>query len=433
MAHQLTMAERVEIENGLRDGKSFSAIAKRLKMARSTVKREVSRHRQPSDKGARGRLTNRCVHRMSCTRRFACNPCGRPFQDRRCSHCSRCNEVCKDFVEHRCERLSRPPYVCNGCGDEYKCVLRKMFYSADAAQAEYRKLLVEAREGAAVTAEERAGLSSLLAGGLRRGQSIHHMMTSAPDEFTLCERTIYAYVRSGVLQPLGVLDLPEAPKMKPRRKKGAIHRVNPRCEKGRGIDDYRNYLEMNPDTPAVEMDSVLGRVGGRLLLTFHFDSCGLMLAFIREANTSQSVIDIFNGLETRLGTELFKRLFPVILTDNGSEFSNPDALEGSVLSRGKRTRIFYCDPYASWQKPHVENNHRNLRKIFPKGASMDAVTQEMVNRAVSHMNSALRLSQGNVPAITRFGQIYGKEVLEKLDVRLVEARDVCLTPQALNG
>ena len=210
-----------------------------------------------------------------------------------------------------------------------------------------------------------------------------------------------------------------------------MHRVNPRCKEGRDIDDYKKWREMNPECPPVEMDSVLGRKGGSLLLTFNFDHCGLLLAFIRQSNTSQSVIDIFDELEQRLGLDLFRRLFPVILTDNGTEFSNPDALERSVTGDGKRTRIFYCDPYASWQKPNVENNHRNLRKIFPKGESMDEVTQEKVNLAMSHVNSMLRQSFGDIPAITRFQQLYGKEPLEKLEIRLVPPDNVCLTPKLL--
>ena len=39
------------------------------------------------------------------------------------------------------------------------------------------------------------------------------------------------------------------------------------------------------------------------------------------------MIDIYDGLYHRLGGQDFWRLFPVILTDNGSEFSNPKYIE----------------------------------------------------------------------------------------------------------
>ena len=87
------------------------------------------------------------------------------------------------------------------------------------------------------------------------------------------------------------------------------------------------FIEKNPDTAVVQMDSVIGSKGGKCLLTIHFVDCSLMLAFLRDANTSKSVTDIFNQLDKGLTKETFSRLFPVILTDNGSEFSNPKAIE----------------------------------------------------------------------------------------------------------
>ena len=78
------------------------------------------------------------------------------------------------------------------------------------------------------------------------------------------------------------------------------------------------------------MDSVIGRKGGKVLLTIHFVNTSFMLAFIREHNDSQSVIDIFNNIQSILGVEKFKELFIVILTDNGSEFSNPTEIEFDI-------------------------------------------------------------------------------------------------------
>ena len=168
--HHLSLADRSEIENGLRHNDSFNAIAGHLKVARSTVMREVRKHLQKSEKGAKGRVTNRCIHRSKCDRHFLCSDCNRPQQNRKCSSCHRCNEVCPDFEEIKCEMLDRPPYVCNGCTREGICVLRKKFYIAAAAHEAYEKLLVSAREGAALTDAERREMSDTLAVGFRKGQ-----------------------------------------------------------------------------------------------------------------------------------------------------------------------------------------------------------------------------------------------------------------------
>ena len=153
-----------------------------------------------------------------------------------------------------------------------------------------------------------------------------------------------------------------------------------------------------------------------------------MLAFLRPSNNAASVIDVFNSLEQTLGLDSFRKMFPVILTDNGSEFSNPTALEFSPATKERRTRIYYCNPYSSWEKPHVENNHLNLRKLLPKGASFNSLSQDNINLIVSHLNCQVRKSLNNKTPFDLFELIYGKEVLKKLNIKSVPPQDVELTP-----
>ena len=140
-------------------------------------------------------------------------------------------------------------------------------------------------------------------------------------------------------------------------------------------------------------------------------------------------VPVGHRLERLLGLEVFRSVFPVLLTDNGTEFSNPRAIERSVDGDSVRTQGFYCDPYAAWQKPNVENNHRNLRRILPKGESMDFLTQEKVNLALSHMNSVIRASLGNVTAARRVAQCHGEDVLEKLGIGEIAPDQVRMTPE----
>ena len=425
MAH-LTHSERDLIESGLRNHDSLKEIARKVGKSPSSISREVMKHRVESNKGAFGRVTNRCIHRRKCERMGICNlRC-----PRRCSACSKCNSVCPHYQEDICTRLSSPPYVCNGCKDEYRCVLRKKYYYHDDAETAYKLQLREARTGATLTEEERKVLGKLLESGLERGQSIHHMMVFRKDEFQVSERSVYRYVNLGLFsQHPGRAELPKAPGMRPRRKKGRELKIDSKCRIGRSLADFEQYCHQHHNPSVVEMDSVIGCRGGKVLLTLNFNNCTFLLVFIRDSNNSQSVIDLFNQLEKLLGTEVFKRLFPVILTDNGSEFSNPEALEKSCLNKGRRTRIFYCDPYSSWQKGHVENNHENLRKIFPKGVSLNRFSPEQIQLSVSHLNSFARASLNNIPAISLFEQLYGKKILQKLGIKLIPPEEICLTPQ----
>ena len=427
MAH-LTHSQRTLIESGLKHGDSFKEIARSIGKSPSSVSREILKHRLDSDKGAYGRIINRCIYRRDCNRQRVCDiNCSK-----RCSACTKCNASCPNFEEEICERLSHPPYVCNGCKDEHRCVLKKTFYIHDHAECEYKHTLRHARIGAAITEEERIELGNLLESGLKKGLSIHHIMSVRKDEFQVCEKTVYRYINQDLFrQHPGRTELPKAPGMRPRRKKGPERKIDSKCRIGRTLEDFEIFCRKNGNPNVVEMDSVIGRRGGKVLLTMNFNNCTLLLAFIRNSNNSQSVIDIFDHLERALGIGMFKKLFPVILTDNGSEFSNPDALEKSCMTDGRRTRIFYCDPYSSWQKGHVENNHENLRKVFPKGNSMNQFSQEDVNLAVSHLNSFARASLNDVPAIVLFEQIYGKDILRKIGVELISPNDICLTPELL--
>ena len=429
MSH-LTHNQRLLIENGLRNGKSFKEISVQIGKSHTTVSREVLKHRVDSDKGAFGRLTNRCVHRHDCGRTLVCGDasCTRKL----CRACAKCNDACAFFEEEVCGRFSTPPYVCNGCRDEHRCVLRKKYYIHDAADKAYRGLLSSAREGAALTEAERSRMGGVLAAGLAKGQSVHHIMAADGGEFTCCEKTVYRYINSRLLPGAARGDLPMAVRMKPRRKKGAERKIDRKCRAGRTMEDFKAFTEANPDTPVVEIDTVEGcRGSSKVLLTMNFDNCGLMLAFLREANTARSVLDVFDRLEETLGDRMFRRMFPLCLTDNGSEFTDPAAIETSPLTGGRRTRLFYCDPHASWQKGRVENSHLNLRRIFPKGCSFDTFTQADVDLALSHVNSMARRSLNDIPAFKVFESLYGEGVLGKLGLRLVPLGDVNLTPALL--
>ena len=426
MSH-LIINDRLKIEHLLQEGRNFQEIADCLKKARSTIVREVRKHRMLSKKPGYNRIPNCCIHRRQCRLKHVCL---RARCYRQCSTCSLCNEYCPQFQEEHCSKLKEPPYVCNGCCQENQCTLNKWFYIHDAAERDYRKLLVESRAGANITEEERQFLSEQIHRGIQKGQSVHHILEAEKDQFMIGEKTVYRYINSGLLRTKRG-DMPRSCMVKPRRRKPIEYKVDKKCRIGRTYADFEAFRNENPDLPVVEMDSVVGRPGGKTLLTMQFNSCGMMWLFLRQRNTSQSVIDVFNELEQSLGFDCFRMLFPLILTDNGPEFSNPTSLEVSPICGKPRTKIFYCDPYSAYQKGHVENNHLILRRILEKRTSFDNLEQSDMERVMSHMNSFSRKSLNNVPSITLFETIYGKEVLNKLGVSLIAPQDVTLTPDLL--
>jgi IS30 family transposase len=419
----LTDEERMLIQNWLKARVSIKEIARNLEKSTSTISREIRKHAKDTDKYAKYRPHNRCMKRKECGKRYLCLEEADCI--RKCSTCNKCNKVCPDYEEQICLRLYEPPYVCNGCKEESQCVMRKKYYFYRKAHEAYRETLVESRTGANITEDELLHIDELVSPLVRRGQSVHHISVHNQDHLTVSEKTLYRYIDGGLLSARNI-DMPRVCRLKPRKSKPVQHKVDSGCRIGRSYLDYLAFVEQT-HIQAVEIDSVIGRSGGKTLLTMMFKNCDLMLAFLRESNTSYSVIHIFENLYHLFGPVLFKSLFPVLLGDNGSEFSNPKAIEFDT-DGVRRTHLFYCDPYSSFQKPNVELNHEFIRKILPKGKSFDHLSQADVTMMMSHINSYSREKLGDKSPLEVFGFIYGADTLDKLGLCRIPPNEIVLTP-----
>ena len=304
----------------------------------------------------------------------------------------------------------------------------KKYYIHKKAHEAYREMLSEARIGANITEDELQALDEFVSPLIMRGQSVHHIVSNNPDQFNVSVKSIYRYVDGGLLKARNI-DMPRVCRIKPRKTKPVEHKVDKTCRIGRTYADFTAFIEQT-ELPVVEMDSVIGRIGGKVLLTMMFKSCDFMLAFIRERNTSQSVIDVFDRLCELLGKNRFMKLFPVSLCDNGSEFSNPKALEYDAHGN-QRTIVYYCDPYSSFQKPKVELNHEFIRKILPKGKSFDHLSQGDIDLMMSHINSYSREKLNDKAPHDLFGFLYGFDVLDMLGCRKIPANEILLKPALL--
>lgn len=419
-----TLSERIEIEHSLKDSLSFKAIAKILDKDCSSISKEIKKHITKKKNGNFGRAFNNCIHRFDCRKSNVCKP--HCTSHRGCRFCSNCSSSCSDFIEFVCPLLSKPPYVCNGCSERLKCTLEKSLYLAASAQNDYVSLLSQSRQGINIDEGEISRLNDFISPLILKGQSIHHICSNNLDTIMCGERSIYNYVNLNLFSARNI-DLPRKVRYRPRKKSSKFFKVDSSCRIGRTYDDFLNYLNLHPDTSVVEMDSVEGTKGGKVLLTIHFIDSVFMLAFIRDSNTSQSVIDIFDILYSKLGMVCFKKLFPVILTDNGSEFSNPLAIEFDK-NGNRRTNIFYCNPSAPYQKGAAENNHEFIRRFIPKGTSFNPFSQDDIHLIMNHINSYARRKLNNKSPFSLFCFLHGLDILKILDSEFIPPNDIILSP-----
>lgn len=370
----LSFDDRLTIEKNLYLSQSFKYIGRILDKDCTTISKEIRNHYIIKNTGGVGRRFNNCIYRKTCPNRG--------------KNCNLMN--CSEFKEEKCSLLTKPPYVCNGCKNRTTCTLTKHFYEADFAFREYLDVLTEARQGLLIDQSEIEYLNSILVPLIKeQGQSIHHALINNKNKIMYSDKTIYKLIDLGLLQVRNI-DLPRKVRFRQRKKEITVYKVDKNCLIGRTYEDFLKYMHDNPDTPIVQMDTVEGSKGGKVLLTIHFVTCSFMLAFLRDHNDAQSVIDIFRYLQKILGIDKFKEMFVLILTDNGPEFSNPLEIEFDLNTGEKRTQIFYCNPSSPFEKGSCEVNHELLRRVLPKGTSFDHLTQEDINLMMSHINSYKR-------------------------------------------
>ncbi|MFR3118911.1 MAG: IS30 family transposase [[Clostridium] symbiosum] len=422
----LTLHNRIYIENELNKGTSFKDIAKFLCKDPTTISKEVMAHRLSDwyHKGTFYNAKNFCVHRYHCKKTNACRKiilCGI-----KCTSCPTCNQTCPDFEKERCTRLTKAPYVCNSCDKQINhcTIAHKYTYDARFAHRKYKEKLSDSRAGINLTKRELHQKDIIVSPLIQQGQSPYQIVTNHP-ELEMSVRTVYTYMNMGLFTARNI-DLKRKVKFKSRK----CHKTqitNRSVFVNRTFADF-SELHLSRFT---EMDTVhSSRESDKVLLTFFFTEEKLFLAFVMNRCTKGAVRLVFDRLEKRMGTYEFISAFEHLLTDRGSEFADPDALETGVNGL-QRTSIYYCDPMRSGQKGGLEQAHTMLRMVLPKGTSFEFLTQWDVNLIVNHINSTPRESLGGRTPYSVALETLGEEVLNAFQLRPIAPDEVNLTPKLI--
>ena len=306
----------------------------------------------------------------------------------------------------------------------------KKLYSSKYADDCYRELLSSSREGINQTPESIQRMNDILTPLVQKGQSIAHIYATHADDMKCSRRTVYEYIDAGVFDVRNI-DLRRKVKYRKRKKPTDTSAKDRSYRKGHNYEDFRKRVEKSPEASVVEMDCVEGsKTSRKVLLTMTFRRTHLVLIFLLASQTQEEVLRVFNLLEERLGTILFRRLFEIILTDGGTEFANREGLERSS-GKGTRTTVYYCDPYSFWQKGCCEKNHEYIRYVRKKGSSFDDLEQSDVDLLANHINSTKRDSLNGHSPFELSQMLLDEKLLTVMNYRAVAPDDVMLTPELL--
>lgn len=430
----LDLTDRVAIEVGIARGDSFVKIAKLLGKHPNTISREIKNNR--SFLPGHYWFGNDCNRFQYCHKKQMCGV----VHDACHADCKRCKgfkciKNCDEYESSACTKLLKPPYVCNTCYHKNSCKKDRYYYNSKHADAAVKRRWSDSRKGVRLSDEELKDIGKLIRPLIKRGQPLTHIYAEHEKELPVSLRTIYNYIDQKKIRGISNIDLQRKVGYKARKKhRGSIAHTHYYNREGRTYDDFEAKIGVKwSEADVVQMDTVKGtKERGKRLLTMIFRKNSVMLLFLLPDGKAESVIRIFDYLEAGLGLERFQRMFPVILTDNGSEFKRVDAMELNE-EQLHRTNIYYCDPMASWQKAHIEKNHEYIRYVLKPGKSMNGYEQEDITLLMNHINSTKRKSLGGKSPYELVDEDDEdmKALFELLKMHLIPADEVQLNPELL--
>lgn len=383
----MTLEDRMEIQECLTHGMTFKAIGQRIGKSQTTISREVKLRLEPYLNGY-----------------------------------SKTDAVCP--------KLLKAPFVCNGCAKKGKssCQYKRQIYRAKNAQAAYEALLVEARTGIPLSKESFYETERIISNALKNGQHVYHAIKA--NNLPVSTATVYRHINKRYYT-VDKFVLPRAVKFKPRKNAPSEH-IPSSVKKGRLYEDFLVFVSENPDVPVIELDTVIGRIGGKVIMTLHFVSCDFMVGILLDNKTAAEAGNKIRALKQVLNDAgfVFGEIFPILLTDNGGEFSNVNAFENN-LADDKELNLFFCKPSSPQNKPHIEKNHTLFRDIVPGGTSFDDFTQDTVDLIFSHVNAVKRKQFNGKSAYDLFTFSYSSALAETLGISFIPAESVCQTPKLL--
>lgn len=387
----LSFEDRCTIQEYLNYGYNFTEIANRLNKNRTTISKEVYRNRF---------LRNR----------------------------SNSNNIF-------CYRTSKAPYVCNGCPNINSCRKQRYSYDASVAHNNYKYSLKNTRSSIHITNDQIASINDVISPlMIHKHHSVNQVYINHSDLLPFSKSTFYRYIDSGILNVRNI-DLQRKVKYKVKKEYDyAREKVDTSIKVGRFYTNFKDYMEFHPTASIVEMDTVIGTrggKGGKCFLTLLFRQFNFMLIYLLPYKKSEYVTKVFLDLKEILGKDEFQRLFEVILTDNGTEFSDPESIEIDIKSGEKISSVFYCDPNCSWQKGSIEKNHEYIRYILPKGTSFAGLNQNDCYKLASHINSTPRLSLNNQSPFEAAFKYIGEDNIKLLHISKIDYDDINLSPRLL--
>lgn len=460
---RLDSGQRQVIEEMINNCCLCKDIAEVLGIDSTTVSREVYRNRVSLPMVAKSQfMRNPCAKRGSCQ---ITKLCAKRSCRKTCQNCTTyfCHERCSEFVLWECLQTERFPFVCNRCKARRTCPSTRYIYDASRAEEISSLRANMSRRGITVDERDIEQIDSIISPLLKKGQSPYHIWVNNREELGISLATLYNYINFGLFSA-GRMSLPRAVRFKPRKKKRPPQ--DQRDFTGRLYIDYLTDMGALPDGMGgydqksivytgwdAEMDTVIGRIGGKALLTVVLLPSSITIARLLTKKTQAEVVAAIDWLETVFkenrmrvagqsdsGTAWW--FLTTLLTDRGAEVADITGNETSCFDLKsnkasntgdelRRCDVYYADPYSSYQKPHIEQAHTLIRRVLPKRTSFDDLSQEQLNLICSHVNSYSRKELNGKSPFEVAPAGFSEKLMHALGMSYIAPADINLTKELI--
>lgn len=422
---QLNGVQRTQLQTLLKVKKSLSDIAKEMNVSRQTLYRELLRNSYPVSKDRPG-VKSSCIHYFECKRNNK-------------SYRLECPHDCIKYQPGRTPCLKKYPFVCNNCSKRKFCNFLHYYYDSEDASITYHKRISDDKKIPKTKESVIKEINKIVSPLVKKGQSIEAIIMNHK-EIQVSSLTIRNWIKEGLLDcKLSEFRMTgrRIPSKQYDYSKSRQYKVLSSLKIGHKYNDYRLYLNNNPNALIIQLDTIIGCIDGKKsILTIHIVQHKFQFGIILEHHTKDEVYSKLNDLffkfkqlEDDLGLSIYSCFTELILTDNGPEF---DALI-DFCNNDSNIHVFYCHPLSSFEKGSCERNHVLVRYIHYKGWSFDNLSQTDVDLLFSNINSYPRKSlQNKTPYQSVLSDHrLGKEFLDIINISKINGDDVTLNPSLL--
>lgn len=421
----LTQIELGKIESKLDEGLNASQIAEDIERDASTIQKEIKNFSV---------ITYSKKNCSDCKKYNSCKQsklCGYSLAGDKCSSCRDCKvgvELCKEYeAVVKCERLRGHKKVCNGCsGCNRWCQKPKIKYKAELSWKQHEKNKRNSIKK--YKAIENKEYMEELSDKIRRGIAPEVALETTGDKYTetISLPTLYLRITRRKMN-CSDLDLRNKLKRKPKEeeRENRVDRSKHR-ENGRSIGDLTQDERAERKKGIGQMDTVIGTPGGKVLLTLLNKETSFLFGLPISNKKQETIIKEIDKLELTI-EDKFKLILKKVVTDNGPEFLSYEGIEKSAINEEKRIWLYYTNPYASYEKGMIENQHRLIRYFFPKGTDFSKYTDNHIIEKMNRINNYPRKDLGWSTPYKEMEKIIGAETLKKLGFYHIPIEELNMT------